>query len=145
MAKFLALCEEYDPNNDTNPKWVLIDFLKSKGINVSIVRNTDNLYIDTGEETIPITVLNSDTEEEAESIINPNSDPKSTSDDVNSEVENLASLDPNKMSGLAKKVFTPNVQSAQQAVQQRQNVSKQAIGAYTKKTQQLQNNLRNVQ
>jgi hypothetical protein len=65
MSKFLNLCEEYDPENTENPKWELIDFLKSKGVHVSMVKNSNMIYIDTGSKTIAITVSE---EEEAQSI-----------------------------------------------------------------------------
>lgn len=64
MSKFLELVESNDPKG--SPKWDLVDFLKSKGINVSVVKNTDMLYIDTGSTTIAITVSNAD--EDAEGI-----------------------------------------------------------------------------
>ena len=41
--------------------------------------------------------------------------------------------------------FGTSAQQAKQAVNQRQNLSKQAVGAYKKKTQKLQQDLRNVQ
>lgn len=65
MSKFLNLCEEFDPKNSGDPKWDLIDFLKSKGIHASLVRDTDMIYIDTGSRNIAITVS---AEEEAQSV-----------------------------------------------------------------------------
>lgn len=65
MSKFLTLIEEFDPNSQGDPKWELIDFLKSKGVSVSLVQGTDMVYIDTGSKTIPVTV--SQTEEDTES------------------------------------------------------------------------------
>jgi len=56
MSKFLTICEEFDPNYQGDPKWELIDFLKSKGVNVSLVKGTDMVYIDTGSKTIAVTV-----------------------------------------------------------------------------------------
>lgn len=137
MSKFLELCEEFDPIQNESPKWKLIDFLKSKGVNVSIVKDTDMLYIDTGEETIAVTV--SEAEEEAESI-----DAGYGDYDVNSEVEGLAGKASSGMKGMAAKLFGTNAQQAKSAVKKRQGVIKQGIGAYNRKTQKLQNDLRNI-
>lgn len=66
MSRFLNLCEEHDPRNSSDPKWELIDFLKSKGIKVSPIKNTDMLYIDTGSNSIAISI--SSVEEDAQSV-----------------------------------------------------------------------------
>jgi len=70
MSKFLHLIEEFDPNSQGDPKWELIDFLKSKGINVSLVQGTDMVYIDTGNGTIAVNVSQPEEEAEASSMIN---------------------------------------------------------------------------
>lgn len=138
MSKFLNLCEQLNPENSSDPKWELIDFLQSKGIKVSPVRDTDTLYIDTGTKTIVVNMANN--EEEAESIEAGYGDY-----DVNSEVEGLANKASKGLKGMGAKLFGTSAQQAKQAVNQRQNVSKQAVGAYKKKTQKLQQDLRNVQ
>lgn len=69
MSKFLHLIEEFDPNNNGNPKWKLIDFLKSKGIKVSLIRNTDMVYIDTGEDTIAVTVSNTEEDSQESDLV----------------------------------------------------------------------------
>lgn len=138
MSRFLNLCEQLDPQNSSDPKWELIDFLTSKGIKVSPVRDTDMLYIDTGTKTLVVNMANN--EEEAESIQAGYGDY-----DVNSEVEGLANKAASGLKGMGAKLFGTSAQQAKQAVQQRQNVSKQAVGAYKKKTQKLQQDLRNVQ
>lgn len=135
MNKFLELCEEYDPIQNENPKWKLIDFLKSKGINVSLIRDTDMLYIDTGEDTIPISIEMP--EEEAESI-----DAGYGDYNVNDEVEGLAKKASNK---LGAGIFRTSAQKAKSAVKKRQNMSKKAVDAYDKKTQKLERDLQNVQ
>jgi PKD repeat protein len=66
MSKFLSILEQYSPENTGDPKWELIDFLKSKNIAVSLVKGTDMVYVDTGNKTIALTVSNN--EEEAETI-----------------------------------------------------------------------------
>jgi uncharacterized protein YjbJ (UPF0337 family) len=136
MKKFLSLLEELDPTNQGNPKWELLDFLKSKGVNVSGVKGTDMLYIDTGERNIAITISN---EEDAESV-----DAGYGDYNVNAEVENLASKAEGGMKGLAGKVFGSSAQQAAGAIKKRQQVAKQAVGAYDRKTQKLKQDLANV-
>jgi uncharacterized protein YjbJ (UPF0337 family) len=137
MKKFLALLEELDPTTQGHPKWDLLDFLKSKGINASGVKGTDTIYIDTGEKNIAITVTN--TEEDAESIEAGYGDYN-----VNDEVENLAGKAQGGLKGMAGKVFGSAAQQAAGAIKKRQQVSKKAVGVYDKKTQQLQRDLANV-
>lgn len=137
MSKFLNLCEQLNPENSSDPKWELIDFLKSKGIKVSPVRDTDTLYIDTGTKTIVVNMANN--EEEAESIEAGYGDY-----DVNSEVEGLANKAASGLKGAMAGAFGTSAQKAKQAVNKRQNVSKQAVGAYEKKTQKLLQDLKNV-
>lgn len=69
MSKFLEICEEFDPNSNGDPKWELIDYLKSKGCHVSLVKGTDMIYIDTGSKTIPVTVSQPEEEDEASSML----------------------------------------------------------------------------
>jgi len=66
MSRFLELLEASDPHNTGDPKWLLVDFLKSKGINVSMVRDTDMLYIDTGNSTIAVTISNQEEDSQQE-------------------------------------------------------------------------------
>lgn len=76
MSKFLTICEEYDPNKSTNHKYELYDFLKEKGIKVSIIRNTDMLYIDTGTNVIPVIVkTNEEDSQEYEAVKDAANDP----------------------------------------------------------------------
>lgn len=117
MSKFLELCEQFDPANNSNPKWDLVEFLKSKGIHVSAVRDTNMLYIDTGEgETaIAVEVVMPDEEEESE-----------RPDPLDSEVEKMAN---NQNS--------PNSPKAQAALRKRQVAKQKAVSAYDKETQKL--------
>ena len=78
MNKFLTLIEQFDPRNTGSPKWELYEFLKSKGIKVGMVRDTDMLYIDTGSKQIAVTI-SSNEEESQESDI---------TDDVSKEAGN---------------------------------------------------------
>lgn len=64
MSKFLEICEMADPRYSDDPTLVLLDFLRSKGIKASLVRDTDMIYIDTGDRNIAISV--SDTEEDSQ-------------------------------------------------------------------------------
>ena len=137
MSKFLNLLEEFDPENSTSPKWKLVDFLKSKGVNVSLVKGTDMLYIDTGTDTIAVNIASN--EEDAESVEAGYGDY-----DVNKEVEGLAGKAATGLKGVAGKLFGSTAQQAKTAVKQRQGVSKQAVDAYQRKTQQLQKDIQNV-
>ncbi len=69
MSKFLTLIEEFDPNSQGDPKWELIDYLKSMGCKVSLVQGTDMIYIDTGSKTIPVTVSQPQEDDEASSML----------------------------------------------------------------------------
>lgn len=139
MKKFLALLEELDPTTQGDPKWELLDFLHSKGIKASGVKGTDLIYIDTGSKTIAVQVTEAQAEEDAESINAGYGD-----FDVNQEVEGLADKAATGLKGIAGKVFGNASQQAAGAIKQRQNVSKQAVDVYKKKTNKLQQDLRNV-
>lgn len=132
MSKFFELCEAHDPANDSNPTYELYDFLKSKGINVSIVKGTDMLYIDTGTQTIPVTV--NIPEEDAE-------DPAYN---VNQEVENLASTASSGLKGLAARGLGTSAQRAKSAVKKRQGLSAKAVGLYDQKTKALEKSIRDA-
>jgi hypothetical protein len=137
MSKFLTLVEEYNPENTGDPKWELIDFLKSKGINVSLVRDTDMLYIDTGSKTIAVNI--SQTEEEAESI-----NAGTGTYEVDQEVENLGNKANSGLRGLAAKAWGTPAQKAKTAVKKRQQVAGQAVDAYQKGTERIQKGLQAV-
>jgi hypothetical protein len=134
-SKFLNLCEQLSPENSSDPKWELIDFLKSKGINVSIVRDTDMLYVDTGTKTIAITISQN---EEDESIQAGYGNYK-----VDSEVEKLANTASSGLKGQAAKLFGTSAQTAKSAVKDRSNVAKQAVGVYKQDTDSLKKSLQN--
>ena len=70
MSRFLELLEQLNPETSGDPKWALIDFLKSKGIHVSLVKNTDMLYIDTGHRTVCVTVSNKEEESQESDLVN---------------------------------------------------------------------------
>lgn len=136
MKKFLALCEEFDPVNAFDPKFELLEFLKSKGIHASAVKGTDTIYIDTGgPQNIVVTV--SVPEEDAETT-----DMESTNN-VSNEVEGLAGKK-DSLQGVAKQVFGNTAQKAAGAIQQRSGVAQQAVGAYSNKTNQLRKDIANV-
>lgn len=129
-SKFLTLCEELNPENFSDPKWELIDFLKSKGVNVSVVRDTDMLYIDIGGKTIAVTVSNN--EEEAENINAGFGDY-----DIDKEVEGLGAKAASGLTGMAGKLFGTSAQQAKTALKQRQQVAGQAVGAYKSATERI--------
>ena len=136
MPKFLDLCEQFDPQNTEDPKWKLIDFLKSKGIHVSLVRVTDMLYIDIGTDTIAVTI--SDVEED-ESI-----NASTGTYEVDQEVENLGNKANSGLRGLAAKAWGTPAQKAKTAVKERQQVAGQAVDAYKKGTQRIQKGLQAI-
>jgi hypothetical protein len=138
MTKFLELCEEFDPSNNENPKWKLIDCLKEKGIPVSMVRDTDMVYIDTGNGVVAVTVSN--TEEEAESVNVGFGDYS-----VEKEVEGLANKASSGLKGMAGKMIGTSAQKAKSAVKKRQNVAKKAVGAYDQATNRLDRTISKMQ
>lgn len=134
MSQFLNLCEKFDPSSTSDPKWELIDFLKSKGIKVSLIKNTDMLYIDTGSKTISVTVSNNEEEDQ-------------TTDgtyQVDNEVEKLGDRANSGVSGLAARALGTGPQQAKRAVKQRQNLAAKAVGLYTKKTKDLEKAISNA-
>ena len=137
MAKFLDLCEEYDPQNTEDDKWTLIDYLKSKGVNVSLIRNTNMLYIDTDTKTVAVTVSMPD--EDAESI-----NAGVGKYEVDKEVEGLASKASSGLSGIAGQVFGTSAQKAKSALKKRQQLAKKAVDVYDKGTQRLEQGLRSA-
>ena len=130
MSIFLTLCEQLNPKNSSDPKWELIDFLKSKGVNVSVVRDTDMIYIDTGTKTIAVTISNN--EEEAENI-----NAGFGNYDIDKEVEGLGAKAASGLTGMAGKLFGTSAQQAKTALKQRQQVAWQAVGAYKSATERL--------
>lgn len=129
MEKFLQLCEQLDPTIGGNDKWALIDLLKSKGIAVSPVRDSNMLYIDTGDKVIAVEVLQNEAEEEAEEV--------SKEYGVDQSVSDL-STDKNQAN-------TPMGKEAQRATRERAMVGGQAINTFRKRTQQLQKDIQNAQ
>lgn len=138
MNKFLSLCESYDPVNVEKPKWKLLDYLQSKGINASSVRDSDLIYIDVGGQSIAVTV--SETEEDAENISVGFGDYS-----VNDEVEKLADTAKKGPLGLIARKFGTAPQRAKQAVQKRRKMSAQAVNAYDQATNRLQKTLSKMQ
>ena len=137
MSKFLSLVEQFDPQNTGDPKWELIDFLKSKGVPVSLVRGTDMLYIDTGSKTIALTVSNN--EEEAESI-----NAGTGTYEVDKEVEKLGNTAASGLKGLAARGLGTAAQRAKQAMKKRQNLAGQAVKTYEDSTKNLEKSLQNA-
>lgn len=128
MSRFLHLCEEFDPATSDSPKWDLIDYLKSKGVQVSLVKNTDMLYIDTGSKTIPITI--SDVEEDGQE--------SDGSYQVDKEVESLADKANSGLTGLAARALGTGPQQAKTGVKKRQQLAAKAVNLYNKKTKDLE-------
>lgn len=139
MSKFLNIIEQFDPQNTEDPKWKLIDFLKSKGVNVSLIRGTDMLYIDTGTDTIAVNISNTD--EDVESI-----NAGTGTYEVDQEVEKLGDKAARGLVGLGAKMspWKTSAQKAKQAVTRRQNVAKKAVDAYDKGTQRIEKGLQAV-
>jgi len=137
MSRFLNLLEEFNPENSGDPKWELIDFLKSKGVPVSVIRDTDMIYIDTGSKTIALTVSNN--EEEAESI-----NAGTGTYQVDQEVEKLGSTAASGLKGLAARGLGTSAQKAKQAMRKRQNLAGKAVQTYEKGTKALEDALKNA-
>jgi hypothetical protein len=137
MSKFLHILEQYNPDNTGDPKWELIDFLKSKGVKVSMVRGTDMLYIDTGSNTIAVTVSNN--EEEAESI-----EAGTGTYKVDQEVEKLGNAAASGMKGLMARGLGTSAQKAKSAVKKRQTLAGQAVKTYEDSTKALERSLQNA-
>lgn len=141
MSKFLNLLEQY--GSEGNDKWDLIEFLQSKGIKVSNVRDTNMVYIDDGVKTYAIEVLeNSAPEEEAETVIR--SGPSEYG--VDDEVEKLASKANKRTSlkGAAGALVGTSAQRAKTAVNRRSKLGQKAVGAYDKKTREIEKSLREM-
>ena len=134
MSKFLSLVEQFDPQNTEDPKWKLIDFLKSKGVNVSVIRGTDMLYIDTGESTIAVNVSSND--EDVESI-----NAGTGTYEIDKEVEGLSNKAASGLKGAAASFFGTAAQKAKSAVKQRQQIAGQAVDAYSKGTDRIKKGL----
>ena len=132
MSKFLNLCEEFNPKNTEDPKWKLIDFLKSKGINVSLVRNTDMLYIDTGTDTIAVNVSSSEEDE--------NVNASTGTYEVDKTVEDIANkpMMQTNVSQLGVKM------KANRAKKERDRLAGQAVDAYSKGTERIKKGLQAV-
>ena len=136
MSKFLDLLEEFDPNGGSD-KWGLIEYLKSKGVQVAQVRDTDMLYIDDGQRTYPIQLVSDMPEEDAQTAIR--SGPEEYSVDDN--VEELAGKASKGLKGLAGKVLNTPAQKASGAVKRRGNLANMAVRAYDKKTKEMEKQL----
>jgi len=134
MSKFLSILEEFNPENTGDPKWELIDFLKSKGVNVSLVRDTDMVYIDTGSKTIAVTISN--TEEEAESI-----EAGAGTYKVDQEVEKLGNTAASGLKGAAGRMIGSSAQRAKQAMKKRQQLAGKAVKTYEDSTRELERSL----
>jgi hypothetical protein len=135
MGKFLELCEEFNPNNNGD-KWELIEFLKSKGIDASLVQNTDMINISIGPKTVSINVSSS---EEDESI-----NAGTGTYEVDQEVEKLGNKASSGLRGLAGKAWGTSAQKAKSAVKKRQAVAAKAVDAYDKGTQRIEKGLQQV-
>ena len=127
MSIFLRLCEEYDPNNEGNDKFDLIDFLQSKGVSAALVKSRGKIG-SVGDDTVCIDnrfyVTVSNAVEDGE-------------DPVTDEVENEAEKGDQQASSLVKqraplakqaqnvyKTGTTNLQKSIQTQQKRNQVSK---------------------
>lgn len=139
MSKFLSLVEQFDPQNTEDPKWELIDFLKSKGVHVRLDKLSGRIMIDTGSREIAVSVSSIDNEEEAENI-----DASTGTYMVDQEVEKLGSKASGGMAGLAGKLFGTSAQKAKAAVKKRQNIAGKAVDAYDKGTQRIEKGLQAV-
>jgi hypothetical protein len=133
VSKFLNLIEQFDPQNTEDPKWKLIDFLKSKGIHVELVRDTDMLYIHTDGDVIAVNV--SIPEEEAESI-----NASTGTYEVDKAVDELSQKPMLKLgNNSAVSIF-----KAKRAKKERDQLAGQAVDAYKKGTDRIKKGLQAV-
>ncbi len=135
MSRFLNLLEEFNPENTGDPKWELIDFLKSKGVPVSLVQGTDMVYIDTGSKTIALTVSSNEEDESVNAGVGEYK--------VDSEVEKLGNQAASGMKGLVARGLGTSAQRAKQAMKKRQKLAGKAVNTYEKGTKALEDALRN--
>lgn len=133
MSKFLELVESNNPQG--SDKWDLVDYLKSKGIKVSSVKNTDMLYIDTGEKTVAITVSNTDEDLE---IAMGSKKPY----DVEDAVEGLSDKASSGVKGLMARGVGTAAQRAKSAVKKRDKLAGQAVDVYDRTTKDLESAIR---
>lgn len=138
MKKFLTLLEEYDPENHGDPRYDLLEHLKSKGIDASKDKKSGAIRIVCEGKSYSVKV-EADAEEDAESVQAGYGDY-----DVNAEVEGLADKAQSGLKGIAGKVFGTDAQRAKGAIAKRAAVARQAVGVYDKKTQKLKQDLANA-
>lgn len=132
MSKFLELVESHNPKG--SPKWELIDFLKSKGINVSSVKNTDMVYIDTGTRTIAVSISETEEDEITMGAKKPY--------DVEDAVEGLADKASSGLKGMLAKGIGTSAQRAKSAVNKRNKLAGQAVDAYDTVTKDLERDIK---
>ena len=144
MNRFLQLIETYDPQNadNINAAWEAKNFLNDLNVPFSSNGQEIRLHLEVGDVVMQVTGFekrNAAPEEEAESI-----DAGYGDFNISSEVEKLANTASSGLKGQAAKLFGTSAQKAKGAVKKRQNVAKQAVDVYDRKTNQLQTDLRNV-
>jgi len=136
MSRFLSILEEYNPENTEDPKWDLIDFLKSKDVNVRLDRLSGMIFVDTGSKEIPLQVSGMDNEEEAESI-----EAGTGTYKVDQEVEKLGNTAASGLKGVAGRMLGTSAQRAKQAMKKRQQLAGQAVKTYEDSTKELERSL----
>ena len=144
MNRFLELCEAYDPQNadNINAAWEAKNFLNDHNVPFSSNGQEIRLHLEVGDIVMQVTGFEKRDalpEEEAENI-----DAGYGDFNISSEVEKLANTANSGMKGMAAKLFGTSAQKAKGAVKKRQNVAKQAVDVYDRKTNQLQSDLRNI-
>jgi preprotein translocase subunit SecD len=136
MSKFLHLLEEFNPENTGDPKWDLIDYLKSKDVDVRVDGESGMIFVDTGGKEIPLQVSGMDNEEEAESI-----DAGTGTYKVDQEVEKLGSTAASGLKGMAGRMVGTAAQKAKRATKKRQQLAGKAVETYEKGTKALEDAL----
>lgn len=144
MSKFLRICEEHDPANQSNKnaafeaKFLLRDLgvlVKSEG-NVLTVRTPE------GDVTMEVKGFVQDKPADADEDEAVHAGFGEYS--VDKEVEKLADTASSGLKGQAAKLFGTSAQKAKSAVNKRQKVAKDAVNAYDKGTERIRKGLQQV-
>lgn len=135
MAKFLDICEDFDPSNTGSPRYDLYNHLKEKGINASVGKGTDSILIDIGDRTIHLVVKDIDAEEENQERVF----------DVDQSVDALARKDQRGVGGAMRMLGlgtggqdARNARKAGNAKRRRDQKTVQAIDLYDQRTDELE-------
>lgn len=146
MSKFLALVENYNPENSTFFSNVhdLKTLLKSHGIKFGVTGD-GVFYIEdaANDKTYVVEIKGVESSDSAEEDVESINAGTGTYE-IDKEVQNLANTASSGVKGLAARLFGTSAQQAKSAVAERQKLAKDAIAAYKKGSERIKNGLRAV-